>query len=223
MQKRVDRRIQRTEQLLRTALFELIEEKGFESLTVQDIIDRANVGRATFYTHFDNKEDLLISGLDQLQQELKQRQREVHARSRQVPEQILAFSHEVFTHTEKHRHLFRALSTDNTGVAIQRIWHKILLDLVREDVKAVFPKEEYSSVPTEALVHFITGALFGLLMWWFEGSTTLSASEINAIFRKLTMPVVTVAAQSLRLEPSQAPESLHRENEGEDGGHLKRD
>ena len=56
-----DRRVERT-QLLLAALVSLIEEKGFEALTVQDIIDRANLGRATFYAHFDNKEDLFVSG-----------------------------------------------------------------------------------------------------------------------------------------------------------------
>lgn len=196
MQKKVDRRVERTEQLLRTALLELIEEKGFEAVTVQNIIDRANVGRATFYTHFDNKEDLLISGLDQLEQELKQRQREVHSQFHKLQERILVFSYDVFAHTEKHRQLFRALSADSTGFAIQRTWHKILLDLVREDVKAVFPREEYSSVPTEALVRFIAGAFFGVLIWWLEGATTLSAREIDATFRKLTVPVVTMAARS---------------------------
>ena len=55
---KVDRRVQRTQRLLRTARVSLIEEKGFEALTVQDIIDRANVGRATFYAHFN----LLVSG-----------------------------------------------------------------------------------------------------------------------------------------------------------------
>ena len=64
--RRGDRRVQRTQQLLRAALLSLIEEKGFEALTVQDIIDRANVGRATFYAHSDNKEDLLVSGFDGL-------------------------------------------------------------------------------------------------------------------------------------------------------------
>ena len=196
MQKKVDRRVERTDQLLRTALFELIEEKGFESLTVQDIIDRANVGRATFYTHFDNKDDLLLSGLDQLEEELKQHQRRVHARSTRLEDVILVFSYEVFAHTEKHRQLFRALSTDSTGVAIQQAWHKILLDLVREDVKAVFAKEENSSVPTDALVRFIAGAFFGVLIWWLEGERNLSAREITAIFRKLTVPVVTAAART---------------------------
>ena len=63
------RRVQRTQQLLRASLVSLIEEKGFEALTVQDIIDRANVGRATFYAHFDNKEDLLVSLFDEVMSE----------------------------------------------------------------------------------------------------------------------------------------------------------
>ena len=71
-----DRRIQRTRQLLQGALLSLIQEKGFESLSVQDIIDRANVGRATFYAHFQNKEDLLASGIDGLRASLKERQRQ---------------------------------------------------------------------------------------------------------------------------------------------------
>src|SRR6266516_2886157 len=72
--KRRDRRVQRTQQLLRNALFSLIQEKGFESLSVQDIIDRADVGRTTFYAHFDNKEDLLLSGFEDLRALLKDRQ-----------------------------------------------------------------------------------------------------------------------------------------------------
>jgi len=74
-----DRRVQRTQQLLRAALLSLIEEKGFEALTLQEIIDRANVGRATFYAHFDRKEDLLVSGLDGLRLALSSRHRHTPA------------------------------------------------------------------------------------------------------------------------------------------------
>ena len=55
MATRKDRRVERTRQLIRGAFRSLLEEKGYEVLTVQEIIDRANVGRATFYAHFDNK------------------------------------------------------------------------------------------------------------------------------------------------------------------------
>ena len=61
-EKPVDRRIQKTRSLLFDALIALIIEKGYENITIQDIIDRANVGRSTFYSHFENKEQLLLSG-----------------------------------------------------------------------------------------------------------------------------------------------------------------
>ena len=72
---KVDRRVERTRQLLRDALVSLIREKGFAALSAQEIIDRANVGRATFYAHFDNKEDLLMTGLEGLRSSLKELQR----------------------------------------------------------------------------------------------------------------------------------------------------
>ena len=71
-----DRRVQRTHHLLNHALLSLIQEKGFEALTVQDIIDRANVGRSTFYAHFADKEDLFLQGFESLSAELKERQRQ---------------------------------------------------------------------------------------------------------------------------------------------------
>src|SRR5690349_10072505 len=65
-EKITDRRIQRTRQLLLDALSTLILEKGYEAITVQDLIDRANLGRSTFYSHFQDKEDLLLKGVESL-------------------------------------------------------------------------------------------------------------------------------------------------------------
>src|SRR5215211_53883 len=56
-----DRRSKRTRQLVSSALVDLMLEKQFDAITVQDILDRANVGRSTFYAHYTDKEDLLIS------------------------------------------------------------------------------------------------------------------------------------------------------------------
>ena len=63
-QKTVDRRVQRTRRLLQDALVATVIEKGYEAATVQDIIDRADVGRATFYAHFADKQTLLTSRLE---------------------------------------------------------------------------------------------------------------------------------------------------------------
>lgn len=61
-----DRRVQKTRKLLSDALASLILEKGYEDVSIQDIIDRANVGRSTFYAHYENKEQLLLFGHEHL-------------------------------------------------------------------------------------------------------------------------------------------------------------
>jgi AcrR family transcriptional regulator len=192
---RRDRRVERTQHLLRTALRSLIQEQGFEALTVQQIIDRANVGRATFYAHFDNKDDLLASGFEDLRAALKARQRDAFTRGRNLDERVFAFSHDVFAHTDEYRDVFRAMVGKRSGAAVQRLLHKLLVDLVRDDVKGTVPRGESGVVPTEALVQFIAGALFELLMWWLNGKTRLSVAEVNALFRKLAIPALKSAAR----------------------------
>jgi AcrR family transcriptional regulator len=61
-----DRRVQRTRRLLHKAFMSLILEKKYESITVQEILDRADVGRSTFYMHFRDKDELLVSGFQYL-------------------------------------------------------------------------------------------------------------------------------------------------------------
>ena len=67
-----DPRVKRTRNLILTAFDELLPEKGFRSLTVQDITDKAEINRATFYAHFTDKYDLLDKSIQQtFRQELE--------------------------------------------------------------------------------------------------------------------------------------------------------
>src|SRR5688572_4934244 len=61
-----DRRIQRTRHLLSQAFVQLMREKGYSAITVSDIIERANVGRSTFYSHYQDKDDLFVHELDRV-------------------------------------------------------------------------------------------------------------------------------------------------------------
>src|SRR5512139_3251865 len=65
-----DRRVLRTRATLREALVRLILERGWDDISVQDVCDRANVGRSTFYSHFADKEELLLAGFDDLRKAL---------------------------------------------------------------------------------------------------------------------------------------------------------
>src|SRR3990170_2749326 len=72
-----DRRVQKTRKLLQDSLIALVSEKGYESVTIQEILDRANVGRSTFYAHFQDKDQLLHSILDRLDELFEQHKKRV--------------------------------------------------------------------------------------------------------------------------------------------------
>jgi len=190
MAKRQDRRVRRTQQLLEAALLSLIKEKEFDAISVQEIIDRANVGRATFYSHFDNKEDLLESGFDGLLADLRERQREARSRTDGSEEKLFAFSRHLLAHADEHRGIFPAMVSQRGGALIQHLLRRLLLKVVREDVRAMALREDAGAVPVEATVEFLAGGLFGLLMWWMSGKMRLSVDEVDRTFRRLAISAV---------------------------------
>lgn len=189
----VDRRVQRTRQLLHGSLMALIQEKGVEALSVQNIIDRANVGRATFYAHFDSKEDLLASGIENLRESLKQRQRQARSAGGS-DERLFAFSRELFIHADEHRTVFRAMVGKRSGAVVQQLLQKMLVDLVRDEVKRTWAGQE-NETPIEAMSQFVGGGLFGLLMWWGNGRMRMAVDDVDAMFRRLAIPSLNAAAR----------------------------
>ena len=190
MKKKTDRRIQRTQNLLEQALLSLIKEKAFDAISVQEIIDRANIGRATFYQHYDNKEDLLESGFKGLEARLKERQREALSRGRSLDERLFAFSHELLAHAHEHRDFFPAMVGKRGGAVLQHVLRRLLVALVREDVGAMSTEGSTRAVPPEAIVQFIANGLFGLLVWWLNGKMRMSVEEVNGIFRSMAVPAL---------------------------------
>jgi len=87
----------------------LIREKGYEALTVQDILDRADVGRSTFYTHFQDKGDLLHRGLENLDRHVRFAQAAAEAPAGKPYEKIIGFSLAMFEHASQFRDIHRAL------------------------------------------------------------------------------------------------------------------
>ena len=191
-EKKKDRRIERTRQLLLQALFSLLAEKGFDAVTVQDIIDRANVGRSTFYVHFVDKEDLLVQAMDPFSADLKERQRKALREGGASDQRAFAFSHELFSHADGHRDVFRAVVGKESAQILQRHFQRMQVDLVREEVKAMAPTAS-SPVLLEAVVQYIASALFGLLAWWIDGKRRMTVDEVNDLFRRMALPAVKAA------------------------------
>ncbi len=177
-----DRRIQRTRQLLLNSLIELILEKGYEAITVQDIIDRANVGRSTFYSHFQDKEDLLLSGFEDVREIFES----FHTQTSRA-ESNWGFSLALFRHAEEQRQVFKALLGKEAGKVMMRRLQKALTAFLHEHFQRAFPKKN-QPIPLDVFVQYFVSTFLGLLTWWLDNDATCSAEEMNEYFRKLTEP-----------------------------------
>jgi len=176
-QKTVDRRVQRTRRLLQDALVATVIEKGYEAATVQDIIDRADVGRATFYAHFADKQTLLTSRLEDLRGLLL-------AQQRQSPGS-LGFSLAMLEHARSHLAMYRAIVGHESGAFIIQRIHRTIADLAANDVNALAAKA--SPQRRQLAVEFVAGAFMAVLTWWLDQGAALAPAEVDAIFRRLVL------------------------------------
>ena len=191
--RREDRRIGRTRRALHSAMIALVLEKGFEAVTIKDIVERANVGRSTFYAHYASKEDLLTGEMAQLRALLKQRQREALARKGDVKSRCLGFSAALFEHAQGYRDVYRALIGDRgSAIAMSRL-RAMLAELVRHDLAAIAPPKGDETVPRSAAVEFLVGALMATLAWWAERKAEPSPAVVDRMFRALALPTIAAA------------------------------
>ena len=178
-----DRRIQRTRRLLQDALLALILEKGFDAVTVQDVIDRANVGRSTFYSHFSDKEDLLLSGFEHLRSEFEKYLLSESAAANGSWELCLS----MFQHAQSQRPLYKALAGKQGGnLALAHI-QKYLSVFLYDHLKKQLEKQK-KSPPPEIVAHYIASSFISLLTWWLDTDSNYSAEEMNGFYLQLVQP-----------------------------------
>ena len=159
----VDRRVRRTRRNLGEALIALIVERGYDRITVQDILDRADVGRSTFYAHFRDKDALLLSSFDELRDDLR---RDMDALTPgELPDDPAHPVSVVFRHAYDHRPIYRALCGRQGGNVVdghlRTMFGALLGDHLRPHLAAAG-----SSLPPAIVAEFYASALIGVLTWW---------------------------------------------------------
>jgi AcrR family transcriptional regulator len=172
-------------------LISLILEKSYDSITVQEVLDRADVGRSTFYVHFEDLDELLISGTHDLHVTLNaalQRER-ASAKRHEV---VVAFSGAMFDHANEYRDVYYALLNTRAWPLVRRRIQDVLEEVIRRECKAEIAKlkKADSDVPVDLFVHYLAAAFFAVLTWWLDRRSRLIPSEMNEVFRSLVLPTV---------------------------------
>ena len=185
---KTDRRVRRTRRALHEALLDLILEVGYDSITVQDITDRADLSRATFYLHYQDKEELLASSLEAMFDEL------VAARVDKLSPDTMTGadgtppSQIAFEHAAEYSAIYRSLLGERGVASVMHRIRAYLAQLTRHQLAQTLPREAKTTVPTEIIAQYIAGAIFGLIVWWLENDMPHSPEAMAQMFHRMVLP-----------------------------------
>jgi AcrR family transcriptional regulator len=187
-----DRRVQKTRQLLHRALATLIREKPYESISVRDILDRANVGRSTFYTHFRDKDELLVSAIHDLLASVRSDRTPSPAK---CCERMISFSLPIFEHIDQHRRTGDAAIGAKDRARLHDYLREVLAKLIADDMAKGLPgpRQAAGRIPPGLLVDYLSSTFVLVLNWWVESRDPLPPGAVNDVFRALALPTLATA------------------------------
>lgn len=180
-----DRRSQRTRRLLADALIVLMQEKRYEKITIQDILDRADVGRSTFYAHFPDKDALLVNGLAQLIEHLSRQSDFEH-----LPHPDGTPVLQLFKHVNDNLQLYQALTWSKGLEILFKNGQGLLTQKFEQRLLASSKYNPASKIPLPILANHLAGSLIALLRWWLDNNRPYTPEQMDEIFHTLVMPGV---------------------------------
>lgn len=167
----------------------LVVEKGYAAITIQDIVDRANVSRTTFYLHFRDKDELLFISMEELYDGLVMMMQEWSAGDRLDQ---MAVDSSDFQHVADHADFYRAMLSDKGSLPFLLRVKAYLARVIQEHGLEVFlPPDTGISIPLHYVAHFLAGAEIGLISRWLETGLQESPDEMARIMCRLAVSSLT--------------------------------
>lgn len=177
--KTTDRRVLRTRHALGTALMELMLAHDFDDISVQQILDRADVGRATFYAHFRNKDDLLLSDAERFFGALEEHFLRTEKGRRVAPVT------ELFSHVADFHEWQRALEQSGHHEPIYDLLAGYLAKMIEVRIGVLSPDAGAETLSRPAISRVFAGALVELLRWWTGRVARPSAEKMDEQFHDI--------------------------------------
>jgi AcrR family transcriptional regulator len=175
---RFERRKNRTHHALKQAALDLVLEKGYDDVTIQDIVDRADYGRGTFYLHFDDKEsvvwEIILDGLA----EANQQGAALFATGAYPPG--YAGYLVTFLHAQQNRDLYRLMMGSQGSSLLSHRVAEVLAGQIEQAIQGGMYAPD-PAVPPQVLAQTIVGALVRLVFWWLETPNEFTPGQMADI------------------------------------------
>jgi len=180
-----DRRARRSRRLIGEALIALMLEQRYDRITVGAIVERADVGRSTFYANFRDKEAVLVGEFERVL-DLLHRQFEDNEGAAGTLLPSLA----LFRHVREQEALYRALVRGHGIETLYEAGQRYLAARIEQRLAASARAGATPTLPPGLLALHLTSTFFTLLRWWLDGEMARTPEQMEAYFQRLTLPVV---------------------------------
>lgn len=184
--RKTDRRVRRTRDVLGDALVELIREKPFADITVQQVLDRAGVSRSTFYTHYRDKNDLFLGDVEDFFEMMA-----THlTRSGEVSNRV-APVRELFAHLAQVHDFYAAVVASGKIHDTMELGQGHFARSIEQRLSTLYPTSKGSPMQRGAIAYALAGALLSLLSWWIDHGMKASPAEMDDIYHRMARSSVT--------------------------------
>ena len=173
--RRTDARTRRTRNSLADALVKLMHEKPFAEITVQNVLDEARVGRSTFYAHYQDKDDLFFTDVDEFFERVSK------AAKQRNDGRVLPVR-ELFAHIGEVRDFYAALAASGKMEEVNELAREHFARAIEAHLAAA---NRGTAIRRRAAAKGLAGALMAMLRWWVETRTPCSPAEMDEVFHRL--------------------------------------
>ncbi len=175
---KTDLRIQRTQKAIVDAFYELLDEKAFSAITVIDICDRALINRGTFYTHFEDKYQLLDKCISDIMYGLHEQVKKAHGEN-----DLITYYNEVMSlginFLAGHRRRIKTIIVKADSALVFDKVHEILTHNIINRLSKARPKEGKGKLPADILAEFFAGGIISLIKWWLLEEPNYTLDDIQ--------------------------------------------
>jgi AcrR family transcriptional regulator len=179
--------------LLEKALMELIGERGYDAITIQDIVDRANVGRTTFYLHYNSKDELFLSCHEAIVKEFHFGPLYPLSREEMLSREAPLGMTSAYRHLEDVRALLHPIFQGKDSLlTLRRILRDWSAQEIEGSLRAAFAEEE-SIIPFDLLSNYLAGAQIALVQWWLEKRQPHTPEKLAQAFHRLQRAAIREA------------------------------
>ncbi|MCI0709698.1 MAG: TetR/AcrR family transcriptional regulator [Chloroflexi bacterium] len=175
----MDRRVARTKRLLAQALVELVNEQPYETITIRDITDRADIGYATYFRHYEGKDDLMLEVFTQIITDLES----LH--ETRIDHSFEREGYLFFQQVADNRALYRSI-LDSRAFS-RKLREHITLIVLDQIVENHADELERSEIPPEIAAHHLVSSLLGLADWWLSNDQSYTVVQMARFYERLVV------------------------------------